>query len=113
MSKVKQGDTDISSNKIWLIIGYVMFVCGAGACSAEPPADTIYRNGYIYTVDARSSTEEALAIRDGVIVYVGNESGAQKFAGRNTKIVDLDGRMMMPGRSLAMCCSSAKERGAS
>ena len=97
VSKVKQGDTDISSNKIWLITGCVMLVCGAGACSGEPPADTIYRNGYIYTVDARSSTEEALAIRDGVIVYVGNESGAQKFAGRNTKIVDLDGRMMMPG----------------
>ncbi|HNP36243.1 MAG TPA: amidohydrolase [Woeseiaceae bacterium] len=57
----------------------------------------IYRNGYIYTVDARSSTAEALVTRDGVIVYVGNEGGAQKFAGRETKIVDLHGRMMMPG----------------
>jgi len=74
-----------------------MLACGAGACSGEPPADTIYRNGYIYTVDARSNTAEALAVRDGVIVYVGDETGVQKFAGRKTKIVDLDGHMMMPG----------------
>ncbi len=87
----------MSCNKFGLILSCAIVICGAGACSGEPPADTIYRNGSIYTVDASNSTQEALAVRDGVIVYVGNESGVDKFIGRDTEIVDLYGRMMMPG----------------
>ena len=33
--------------------------------SAPPPADTAYRNGFIYTVDAEDSVQQALAIRAG------------------------------------------------
>lgn len=69
----------------------------AGAIAGEQPADTIYRNGYIYTVDAQDSTQQALAVRDGVIVYVGDNDGADSFAGDATEVIDLQGRMMMPG----------------
>jgi len=68
-----------------------------GATAAEPPADTIYRNGYVYTVDDQNSTRQALAERDGKIVFVGTNQGADDFVGPDTKIVDLHGRMMMPG----------------
>lgn len=67
------------------------------ALAVEPPADTVYRNGYVYTVDAQDSTRQALAERDGKIVYVGTNQGADEFVGAQTRVVDLQGRMMMPG----------------
>ncbi|MYN16351.1 amidohydrolase family protein [Rugamonas sp. FT107W] len=69
----------------------------ASAQGAEAPADTVYRNGYIYTVDAKDSVRQALAVRAGRIVYVGDNAGAKPLTGRKTKIIDLHGRMLMPG----------------
>ncbi|MBV6323927.1 amidohydrolase [Duganella violaceipulchra] len=69
----------------------------ASAQGAEAPADTIYRNGYIYTVDARDSVQQALAVRAGRIVYVGDNAGAKPLTGKKTKVIDLHGRMLMPG----------------
>ncbi|WP_374363012.1 amidohydrolase [Pseudoduganella danionis] len=65
--------------------------------AAPAPADTIYRNGYVYTVDAKDSVQQALAVRAGRIVYVGDDAGAQALAGKQTRVIDLQGRMLMPG----------------
>jgi predicted amidohydrolase YtcJ len=65
--------------------------------AATQAADTVYRHGVVYTVDARDSRQQALAIRAGRITYVGPEGGAGAFIGRETKVVDLHGRMIMPG----------------
>jgi predicted amidohydrolase YtcJ len=59
--------------------------------------DTIYANAYVYTVDASNSVHEAVAIKDGRITYVGSSAGAKALAKPTTKVVDLGGRMMMPG----------------
>ena len=69
----------------------------SAARAAEPPADTVYRNGYVYTVDAKDSVREALAVRAGRIVYVGDNAGVKPLTGKATKVVDLKGRMLMPG----------------
>jgi hypothetical protein len=72
--------------------------CIAGEASASPgPADTVYRNGFIYTVDAKDSVQQALAIRAGRIVYVGGDAGLAPFVGEHTTAIDLRGRMLMPG----------------
>jgi predicted amidohydrolase YtcJ len=69
------------------------------AAPVAPPssADVVYRNGYVYTVDARDSVQQALAVRAGRIVYVGDNAGAAKVTGKATRVVDLQGRMLMPG----------------
>ncbi|HEY4446515.1 MAG TPA: amidohydrolase [Steroidobacteraceae bacterium] len=64
---------------------------------AAAAADRVYRNGYVYTVDAHDSVQTALAIRAGRIVYVGTDAGLAPFVGPKTTVVDLHGRMMMPG----------------
>ncbi|CUI05031.1 Amidohydrolase 3 [Janthinobacterium sp. CG23_2] len=77
--------------------------CAWSAAHAGAPravagaADTIYRNGYVYTVDAGDSVQQALAVRAGRIVYVGDNTGAARLAGKRTRIIDLQGRMLMPG----------------
>lgn len=60
-------------------------------------ADLIFENGKVYTVDARIPWAEAVAVRNGKIVFVGSAKGAREWHGPQTRIVDLKGRMMMPG----------------
>jgi predicted amidohydrolase YtcJ len=69
----------------------------AWACHRPAQADTVYKNGYIYTVDGHQSVAQAVAVRAGKIVYVGGNCGVRDFVGRNTNVVDLRGKMMMPG----------------
>ncbi len=45
------------------------------------PADIVYRHGFVYTVDAQDSVQQALAVRDGLIVYVGSDAGAASLIG--------------------------------
>ncbi len=48
-------------------------------------ADRVFLNGAIYTVDAERSWAEAVAIRDGRIVYVGDNAGAARYIGDATR----------------------------
>jgi predicted amidohydrolase YtcJ len=66
----------------------------AGTAAA---ADTAYRHGLVYTVDAQDSVQQALAIRAGRIVYVGSDAGLAAYIGPKTMVFDLRGRMLMPG----------------
>src|SRR5450631_2263723 len=77
-------------------------VCYAQAATSQSDAtqalaDTVYQHGYVYTVDAHDSVQQALAIRGGRIAYVGSDAGLAKFIGHETKVIDLHGRMLMPG----------------
>jgi hypothetical protein len=60
-------------------------------------ADTILVNGKILTVDRQFSTREAVAIRYGKITAVGSNSEVRKQAGPKTRVIDLQGRTVIPG----------------
>lgn len=64
--------------------------------STPEPADTVFTNGRVYTVDDSGSWAQAVAVRGGEIVYVGDDSGAQAYLGAASLSVDLGGRMMLP-----------------
>jgi predicted amidohydrolase YtcJ len=61
------------------------------------PADLVLINGGIYTVDAERSWAQAAAIRDGVIVAVGDNSAIEAMIGPETRTIDLAGKMALPG----------------
>ncbi len=69
----------------------------AAAGATPTAADLVYRGGLVYTVDEHDSTQQALAIRAGRIVYVGADAGLAAFIGPGTTVLDLHGRMLMPG----------------
>jgi predicted amidohydrolase YtcJ len=73
-----------------------MLAC-APALAANAPADAVYVNGFVYTVDDHDTVQEAVAVKDGRISYVGSTSGARALAGPATRTIDLEGRMLMPG----------------
>ncbi len=59
--------------------------------------DLVLLNGRIYTVDARDTVVEALAIAGGRIVATGATAGIRALAGPATRRVDLEGRAVVPG----------------
>jgi predicted amidohydrolase YtcJ len=65
------------------------------ATTVDGPADFVFRNGPIYTVTG--ATPSAVAVRGKTIVHVGDEAGAMAMAGPKTEIIDLAGRLLMPG----------------
>jgi predicted amidohydrolase YtcJ len=69
-----------------------------GACANEPDAaDLILVNGNFFTANPSAVKANAVAIRDGKFLFVGDDSGASAFAGPNTQKYDLAGAMVIPG----------------
>ncbi len=69
----------------------------AGRQPAEAPADLVLTNARLETMDAARSLSAALALRNGRIAYVGAEDGLAPFIGPATRVVDLEGRTVLPG----------------
>jgi predicted amidohydrolase YtcJ len=69
------------------------------ALSAEQAseADIVYKNGFVYTVDDFMTSAQAFAIRDGKFLAIGSDEDMKAFTGKDTKVFDLDGEMVMPG----------------
>ncbi|MGC3948779.1 MAG: amidohydrolase [Chryseolinea sp.] len=81
-------------NRIYfLVLVVAAFACG----KKELPADLVIRGGTIYTVDAAKPTAEAIAIRNGTIIAVGASNDVQPFVGKETQILELNGRTATPG----------------
>ncbi len=78
---------------------------GMSGCSPSEPsangqpaaADLVLLSGSIFTLDSARSWAEAVAIRDGRIIYVGNDHGVRGYIDGKTRTVDLAGRMVLPG----------------
>jgi predicted amidohydrolase YtcJ len=60
-------------------------------------ADTIFKNGRIYTSDRKQPWASCAAVKAGRFVAIGGESEVEKFAGGQAVKIDLGGRMVMPG----------------
>jgi uncharacterized protein (TIGR03437 family) len=100
--RIVQGlETKIPFHKIRTLFVPMLLLLAAWLAAAQVtssgPADRVYRNGVIFTADDQHRTAEALAIRDGRIVYIGNNQGLGPFVGAATAAVDLKGRFLMPG----------------
>ena len=80
----------------------IVQMCVVAAALAAAPAaaqapDTILVNGKILTVDQQFSMRESLAIRDGRIIALDTSANIRKLAGRQTRVIDVQGRTVIPG----------------
>jgi len=73
-----------------------ILLCLAAPAWAQTP-DTVLLNGKVVTLDARSTTQEAIAVRDGRIIAVGTTADIRKLAGPATRVIDVRGRTVIPG----------------
>jgi predicted amidohydrolase YtcJ len=67
------------------------------AIKAADLADTIYHGGDVVTIDDKNPTAEAVATKGGKIIAVGKKDDVLKFKGESTKLIDLEGRCLLPG----------------
>ncbi|HZS09896.1 MAG TPA: amidohydrolase [Blastocatellia bacterium] len=63
----------------------------------EPLAETVLKNGNIYTVDEKQPHAEAIAIKYGKIVFVGSNADVKKYEAKGVRVIDLKGRTVLPG----------------
>jgi predicted amidohydrolase YtcJ len=67
------------------------------------PADLILQGATVHTVDAARRTAAAVAIENGRIAAVGDAREMGALRGPTTRVVDLDGAMILPGFQDAHC----------
>jgi predicted amidohydrolase YtcJ len=71
---------------------------GPATLRATPaPADLLLSGGRVFTADAAQPWAEAVAVREGRIVFVGASRDASAFEGPATRRMDLAGRLVVPG----------------
>ena len=59
--------------------------------------DLFFENGVIFTADSRDSIAEALAVKDGKIVFVGSAEDGATYKEAAREVIDLESKMLMPG----------------
>lgn len=72
-------------------------VPGSGVAGDRPPPDLILHNGRVWTGDTGQPQAEAIAIRQGAIIGVGPDAGVLASRGHQTRMLDLQGRRVIPG----------------
>jgi predicted amidohydrolase YtcJ len=74
----------------------LLWTASAGVSSAQP-AEAIYYNAKVITVNARFDIAQAVAVAGGAIVKVGSNEEIKALAGPDTRLVDLTGKSLLPG----------------
>ena len=66
------------------------------SCSNKKMADMVFI-GNIYTSDINNKNASAIAIKEGLFIYVGDDKGVEKYIDNNTEVVHLSNSMILPG----------------
>ena len=79
--------------KFWITTLFTFFI--AGCASNYENADLVITNAKIFTSDKQQPWAEALAVRDGEFIFVGDSKGIELF--QSSTVFDLNGKMIIPG----------------
>ena len=82
-----------------LVLPLVLALVLSPRSESEPPepADIVFVNGNVYTVNDAQPQAEAIAIKGERIVFVGSNAEAKKYSGPATRTIDLKGKTVVPG----------------
>ena len=83
--------------KLRLLACALGFTAATSGAAPPPPANLVFINAEIYTVDAARSWASALAVSGDHISYVGTDAGVRELVGPHTRVIDLNHRMLLPG----------------
>jgi hypothetical protein len=75
----------------------LIFAMGTLTGCGSEKADAVWTNGTIYTADENDTFVEAVAVKDGKIIFTGSAADVEAYVGSGTVVTDLDGKFMMPG----------------
>ena len=75
----------------------VCFVALLLGCGGPPAGKTVYRGGSILTLDDQNRVVEALGVEGDHVAIAGSAAEVERWAGGGARVVELDGRTLMPG----------------
>ena len=75
----------------------IVSLCLGPGLSTADPADTLFINGNVYTVNDRQPKAEAIAVKAGKIIFVGSNRDALAHQDKSTRVIDLHGKTVVPG----------------
>ena len=78
------------------ILSVIAIACAAGSAWAQP-ADTVVVNAKVFTARDDGDIAQGFAIRGDRFVAVGSTAKMRAYVGANTRVLDLDGRLVTPG----------------
>ncbi|PGV65255.1 urease [Bacillus cereus] len=70
---------------------------GSAVLPNQLPKNVVFKNGTIYTSNGKQDIVEAVAVKEGKITFVGSNKDVEGFINEDTKVVDLQGRFILPG----------------
>jgi len=80
-----------------LILALILLPLLTYAQLVKPMADVVFINGNIYTIDKAIPRAEAVAVLAGKILDVGSNDQIKSYIGATTSVLDLKGKLMLPG----------------
>ena len=75
----------------------MLLMAGLRVAGAQPAASLVLLNGRIWTVNDRQPRAEAVACLGSRIVAVGSSAEIRKWIGAGTEVIDLGGKLVLPG----------------
>lgn len=87
------------SNWAWLVaaVATAAAIVACGGSGTPAPATIVLRGGQVHTMDANRTVATAIAIRGDRIVAIGTDAEASAYVGPKTEVIELNGRMVLPG----------------
>jgi predicted amidohydrolase YtcJ len=91
----------VKKTRLFRLLAFVSLLLIQFSCRRDSgissPAELILDKASVYTLNQSQPWAEAVAIAGGKIVYVGASPGVTRFRGKSTKVIDLSGKMVLPG----------------
>ena len=81
----------------WCLAILASASAGCSSVARVEPADLVFTNGVVATVDTGRPAAQAIAVRGDRIAAVGTSQEIQAYVGEKTRVIDLKGRFAMPG----------------
>jgi predicted amidohydrolase YtcJ len=80
-----------------VVLCALLVLASAAGGRGEERADLVLTHAVVHTVDPGRPRAEAVAVRGGRIVAVGSDGEIAPFVGPGTRVLDIEGRTVVPG----------------
>jgi hypothetical protein len=83
------------------VLACALLVTPAAALAGKrpPTADLVLKGGVVYTVDPVNTVAQAVAVKGGKVIFIGTDQAVTAYQGPGTRVVNLNGSMLLPGFS--------------
>ena len=93
----RRWSTRLGTAAVASTLAIALMSCAPAFAAGPAAADLVLKHGRVYTVDGSHRIVEALAVRNGKLVFVGSNAGVGTFIGRKTIVEDAGGKLVLPG----------------